>query len=204
MPNGKPQHVLGLLGSFEKAAARNAAMLTALSETGVALVGVDPSMTLAYRAEYAKALGADRAPKVSLPQEWLMQQSARLPNLALDRRDTWSLLPHCTEKTNAAVATADWIKLGRRLGIELEVVPSGCCGMAGLYGHERDNRATSEQIYRLSWEKILDDPRRAGRVLATGYSCRCQASIMGGVELRHPLQLLLETFRKITIKDELR
>jgi FAD/FMN-containing dehydrogenase/Fe-S oxidoreductase len=195
MPNGKPQHVLGFLGSFEKAAARNASMLNALSETGVELVGVDPSMTLAYRAEYAKALSADHAPKVSLPQEWLMRQSARLPNLAPDSSNAWSLLPHCTERTNAGAATADWIPLTRRFGIALQVVPSGCCGMAGLYGHERDNRATSEQIYRLSWEKILAHPPRAGRVLATGYSCRCQANIMGGFALRHPLQLLLETIK---------
>lgn len=195
MPNGKPQHVLGMLGSFEEAAARNAAILNALSETGVELVGVDPSMTLAYRAEYAKALGADRAPKVSLPQEWLMRQSERLPNLALGQTAPWSLLPHCTERTNAGAATADWSKLARRFGIALQVVSSGCCGMAGLYGHERDNRATSEQIYQLSWEKILADPRQAGRVLATGYSCRCQANIMSGVELLHPLQLLLATVR---------
>ena len=35
-------------------------------------------------------------------------------------------------------------------GVDLRVLPSGCCGMAGLYGHEKANRARSEKIYQLS------------------------------------------------------
>ena len=64
--------------------------------------------------------------------------------------------------------------------------------MAGLYGHERANRGTSEAIYALSWAPILGDPQRAGRTLATGYSCRCQAKLMEGKHLMHPLQVLLQ------------
>ena len=52
-PNGKPLHVHGFLGAFQRVASRNAAMLRALGETGVELMGIDPSMTLTYRAEYA-------------------------------------------------------------------------------------------------------------------------------------------------------
>jgi len=74
-------------------------------------------------------------------------------------------------------------------------VASGCCGMAGLYGHERANRTTSETIYGLSWKSILSDPENAGRAVATGYSCRCQAAIMDGLELAHPLQLLLRRLK---------
>ena len=63
--------------------------------------------------------------------------------------------------------------------------------MAGLYGHEKANRAGSEAIYRLSWAKYIGDARSAGRIVATGYSCRSQAAIVDGVLLMHPLQVLL-------------
>ena len=192
MPNGKPQHVLGYLRKFERTATANADMLNALAATGVGLVGVDPSMTLAYRAEYVKVLGKKQVPEVLLPQEWLARRIDSVPELrAAPTSGPWQLLPHCTERTNAPAATADWAKVARRLGIDLRVVPAGCCGMAGLYGHERDNRSTSEAIYRLSWSKRVSDPLQVGRLLATGYSCRCQASLLGGAHLLHPVQVLL-------------
>ena len=192
-PNGKPQHVLGLLDEFQETARGNAAMLHELAETGVDLVGIDPSMTLTYRAEYVKALGPDAVPQIDLPQEWLAGRIDELPDRSAASTETWSLLPHCTERTNAPAATADWIEVGKRLGIDLKVVASGCCGMAGLYGHERANRATSQQIYDLSWRSILADARHDGRTVATGYSCRCQANRLDGLQLMHPLQLLLRS-----------
>lgn len=201
-PNGKPEHVLGYLRSFERTAAANAEMLNGLAAAGVELVGVDPSMTLTYRAEYVKALGADRAPKVALPQEWLAQRMDRLPQLAPDGSETWGLLAHCTEKTNAPAAISDWEKLSHRFGISLAVVPSGCCGMAGLYGHEVANRSTSEAIYRLSWEGLVSDPGRTGRLVATGYSCRCQANLMNNVELLHPIQMLLARLKAGQLQND--
>jgi FAD/FMN-containing dehydrogenase/Fe-S oxidoreductase len=190
-PNGKPQHVLGMLSAFRRTAGRNAAMLRELAATGIALIGVDPSMTLAYRAEYAKALAPDAVPPIQLPQEWLGQRLDALPQLRPGLQASWALLPHCTERTNAPAATADWVTVARHLGVDLQVVASGCCGMAGLYGHEREHRSTSEAIYGLSWGPLLATPRYAGRAVATGYSCRCQASIIDGVQLMHPVQLLL-------------
>jgi FAD/FMN-containing dehydrogenase/Fe-S oxidoreductase len=193
-PNGKPQHVLGLLDRFERTAAHNAALLRELADAGAELVGLDPSMTLAYRAEY-KALGPDAVPEVALPQEWLMRRLDELPEAPADAMRSWSLLPHCTERTNAPAATADWVEVARRFGLELEIVASGCCGMAGLYGHEEANRKTSKAIYALSWAPILGDPRHLGRISATGYSCRCQAKLMDSIRLDHPVQVLLRVLK---------
>ena len=194
-PNGKPQHVLGMLGRFGRTAARNAALLRELANTGVDLVGLDPSMTLAYRAEYPKALGAEAVPRVALPQEWLAQRLDEIPQPQPQEMRHWKLLPHCTERTNAPAATSDWVKVARRLGVQLEIVASGCCGMAGLYGHEQANRKTSESIFALSWGPILENPQHLGRISATGYSCRCQAKLMSGVRLDHPLQVLLKLLK---------
>jgi Fe-S oxidoreductase len=56
-PNGKPLHVHGFLARFAAVAGSNTAMLRDLARQGVPLVGIDPSMTLTYRSEYAQALG---------------------------------------------------------------------------------------------------------------------------------------------------
>ncbi len=195
LPNGKPVHILGMLGRFERAARRNAASLKALADTGVPLVGLEPAMTLTYRSEYVEALGPGAVPRVALPQEWLAAQLDRIPRREPADAVAWSLLAHCTERTNAPAATADWVRVARHLGVELKVVPSGCCGMAGLYGHQRAHRPASERIYGLSWGRILAQPAMAGKVAATGYSCRCQAGLIDGVELPHPLQLLLRALK---------
>lgn len=76
-------------------------------------------MTLAYRAEYVKALGKDNVPPVLLPQEWLARHLDELPELVVDDSDPdrWQLLPHCTERTNAPGSLSDWQRVGRRLGV---------------------------------------------------------------------------------------
>ena len=122
-PNGKPQHVLGLLEEFGRTARRNADMLSELADTGVSLVGVDPSMTLAYRAEYVKALGKDAVPVSRLAAGMAGPAARRLPSaMAAAGAPTGRLLPHCTERTNAPAATSDWVKVGRRLGVDLQIV----------------------------------------------------------------------------------
>lgn len=190
LPNGKPMHVHGFLGRFARVAGRNAAMLQALAAEGVPLVGLDPSMTLTYRSEY-RALGADRVPRVELVQEWLAGRLDELPERpGTADREPFLLLPHCTERTNAAGAPGAWQRVFRRLGLDLTVLGSGCCGMAGTYGHEARHRATSERIYALSWQEKVAAHGREGRLLATGYSCRSQAKLVDGIALPHPVEVL--------------
>ncbi|WP_374012724.1 FAD-binding and (Fe-S)-binding domain-containing protein [Pseudoxanthomonas koreensis] len=198
MPNGKPLQVLGFLGAFEKVARRNAAMLNALAAQGVPLVGLDPAMTLAYRHEYRKLLGAD-APPVLLPQEWLVDVlpvAATTPaGSQADAR--FKLLVHCTEQTNAPAQAALWPQVFRRLGLELAMVPTGCCGMSGTYGHEAANVATSERIFDLSWGPAIATHGGQHRLLANGYSCRTQARRFAGASLAHPLQAIVQHLRAL-------
>ena len=182
-PNGKPLHVHGFLAAFRRQAEANAAMLRALAEGGVALVGLDPSMTLTYRSEYQGIA----VPPVLLPQEFLARRLALLPELP--RGEGFALLPHCTERTNAAASLKDWQAVFDRLGAPLTMLASGCCGMAGTFGHEAEHREVSERLYDLSWRGHV--ARQGERLLASGYSCRSQVKRFDGVALRHPVQALL-------------
>lgn len=191
-PNGKPLHVQGFMKAFNRAARRNAKLLRALNDTGVQLAGVDPAMTLTYRQEYAKLLGESKAPDVMLLQEWLAERLELLTPQAVHYSQPFKLLAHCTEKTNAAHAVKQWQQVFSALGVSLEVINSGCCGMSGTFGHEARNRETSEVIYRQSWGEIIQQ-EGTEQLLATGYSCRSQVKRMEGDDqgLKHPVQALL-------------
>tara|TARA_B100000700_G_scaffold172437_2_gene190510 strand:- start:39872 stop:43102 length:3231 start_codon:yes stop_codon:yes gene_type:complete len=195
-PNGKPLNVQGFLGAFERTAERQAQRLQSLAGFGVPLVGIDPAMTLTYRQEYVKALGADAVPEVLMLQEWLVSLGKRLKPRGVTLSDPgFKLLAHCTEKTNAPGAPKAWQQVFNAFGLELEVLASGCCGMSGTYGHESRNLETSKTIYAQSWQPKVEDPANTGRLLATGYSCRSQAKRLSDASLPHPLQGLLETLR---------
>jgi len=187
--NGKPLHVQGFLGAFAKAAQFNARSLLLLQASGIPLVGLDPAMTLVYRQEYRKTLGNDRAPTVALPQEWLASVLPKAQGEAA--QEVYQFLPHCTEKTNEPAAIGLWQQVFERMGLTLQVLPSGCCGMSGTYGHETRNVATSNIIYQQSWQPIVARHGKGGRLLADGYSCRSQVKRQEGQGIQHPLEVLL-------------
>jgi len=194
--NGKPLQVQGFLGAFEKAARRNGESLASLASSGVALVGLDPAMTLVYRQEYAKVLG-ETAPKVQLLQEWLLDVLPQAEAFAGKEMPSYQLLAHCTEKTNAPASVAQWQKVFERLGLKLSVLATGCCGMSGTYGHETRNLDTSKTIYAQSWGRLIERHGNNGSLLADGYSCRSQVKRMEGKGLPHPLQALLKHVREV-------
>jgi Fe-S oxidoreductase len=193
-PNGKAMHIHGFLGAFERTARANADALRALAASGVPLVGIDPAMTLTYRAEYVEALEGETVPSVLLLQEWLVRALADRPAASIGG-GTYQILPHCTEHTTSAGATRAWSDVFAKLGLSLRIVDAGCCGMAGTYGHEAGHRDTSREIYNFSWKRYVDGQKTAGRLLASGYSCRSQVKRFGGTGLLHPAQALLAALR---------
>ncbi|SDS22307.1 FAD/FMN-containing dehydrogenase [Halopseudomonas litoralis] len=193
--NGKPLHVQGFLGAFEKTARRTGAALSELDATGVALVGLDPAMTLAYRQEYTKVSGL-KLPNVRLIQEWLLEVLPQPEEDAGEIECSYQLLAHCTEKTTAPASVGQWQAVFERLGLGLSVLATGCCGMSGTYGHETRNLKTSKTIYAQSWGRLIAQHESTDNLLADGYSCRSQVKRMEGKTIAHPLQALLAYVRE--------
>ncbi|MCQ4630309.1 FAD-binding oxidoreductase [Shinella sp. CPCC 100929] len=200
--NGKALHVHGYLGAFHRTARRTARKLDRLAETGIPLVGLDPSMTLAFRSEYAGA-AAMRA-RVLLPQEWLVTLTDRLPTLP-GNQPRHRLMAHCTERSTAPAAVGQWIAVFAKLGIDVVAADTGCCGMAGTFGHEVRNREISQRLYAMSWQPALAATGADDVMMATGYSCRSQAKLMDERQIPHPLQILrarLEDDAALPLKDD--
>ncbi len=197
-PNGKPLQVQGFLGAFTRTARRTAGRLQALAGFDIPLVGLDPAMTLVYRQEYTKIPGLV-CPEVLLPQEWLVKALQAQPIPAEAALQSYRLLGHCTEKTNATPSAALWNDVFKRAGLTLAAQATGCCGMSGTYGHEARNLPTSKVIFEQSWARALAGDNEA-EPLATGYSCRSQTSRFNDTKLRHPIQALLDHFQAGRLK----
>lgn len=190
-PSGKAFHVNGYLRSFEQSAASNAQMLSGLALFGVPLVGIDPAMTLVYRDEYVASLPAGAVPRVHLLQDWLSKHVDDIAKAKTKKVSTrHRLLVHCTEATKVSDSGKNWAVIFSSLGIEVSVERTGCCGMAGTFGHDKKNRELSNKIYDLSWRPLVSKRADNDVLMATGYSCRSQAKFIDDVALLHPMQAL--------------
>lgn len=190
--NGKALHVKGFLRAFGRVVARNAGLLRSVSKLGFPMVGIEPAVVLTYRDEYPKQLEEDAGFRVWLLQEFLAER-ALAPRLTVGSGTTatFRLLSHCTEQALVSRAPALWAKVFAALGVPLEVVKTGCCGMCGVYGHEVAHKKDSLGIFEMSWKGKLGSGPDASHVLATGHSCRTQVERTMGFTPLHPVQALL-------------
>ncbi|MBE9019446.1 FAD-binding oxidoreductase, partial [Chroococcidiopsidales cyanobacterium LEGE 13417] len=140
--NGKPLHVKGFLKKFQAIAQKNTDYLNQLAKLEIPLIGIEPSIVLTYRDEYIKIKGLKASFQVQLLQEFLWDKRERLKQKIGDRiseLNRYYLFGHCTEKTIALNSQKQWQQIFQMLKIPLSLAPTGCCGMAGIYGHEAEH-----------------------------------------------------------------
>jgi len=198
-PNGKAQHVKGFLSRFAKTASSSSDFLNQLAQLNIPMVGMDASMVLCYRDEYAKTLGDKRGTfEVLLAHEWLLsfidKDTGFTPPVATkeDNQQVFKLFTHCTEKTALVNSENEWLAIFNYFGLSLEKVSVGCCGMAGTYGHEKSNVDNSKGLFDLSWQPKLAELEQT-QILATGFSCRSQVKRLTELKARHPVEAILAT-----------
>ena len=197
--SGKPLQVLGFVSEFSSIAQKNAEFFEQLGDIDIPIVGIEPSITLTYRDEYPKTIKTSKSlPKVQLLQEFLLTERQRLPQnknhnscYPAKNHNSYYLLGHCTEQTLAVASIEQWQQVFQAMGLSLQPISVGCCGMAGIYGHQAEHCQTSQDIYELSWRKHLPKlPEERQYYLATGYSCRSQVKRIEGWKPQHPVQIL--------------
>lgn len=193
--NGKPLHVLGMRRGWRRTAQAWKDHLAELAASGKPLIALEPAVALTERDELVKEFGA--APqRLQLLGEFLAERFAarRVPRALPPRPGrAFHLLAHCTEHATAPAAAVAWTAVFRACGQRLELIRTGCCGMAGVWGHCAENASESRAIFDLSWSPRLAEAASAGaEALADGFSCRHQAARLTGRRLRHPAEALLD------------
>ena len=125
-----------------------------------------------------------------LDEYLLNEHSSGLLKLKFNESRTQKVLlhGHCHQK--AFDALDDTVRLMESAGIEVETIPSSCCGMAGSFGYQSENYQISMEMAELS---LLPRVRKASageRVAASGTSCRHQIQHGSGLTAQHPISLL--------------
>ncbi|WP_158214499.1 FAD-binding and (Fe-S)-binding domain-containing protein [Phaeobacter sp. 22II1-1F12B] len=188
-PNGKALHHLGRLRAFRRVARKALVRERALVGRGLPIIALEPAVLCLWRDEYRALRGAD-SPIQSLDQ-FLSREISRgaLPELKSAEPNVYRLFPHCTENTSDPESAGRWSAIFSHFGLRLEGERTGCCGMAGTFGHERKNQEISEKLFDMSWAPRLKE-RDKGTPLATGFSCRCQTERLAGERPDHPVEAL--------------
>ncbi|RUR19047.1 FAD-binding oxidoreductase [Legionella sp. km535] len=195
--NGKSLHVQGKLKQFARLVHKNALILEQLARHHVTMIGLDPAMVLTYRNEYPELLKKTVEYRVLLIQEWLSEHMGsqdsnqfKINNSEISTH--YNLLSHCTEQSNCNEAQEQWQRVFAFLGLHLNLIKTGCCGMAGSYGHEVIHQNESKGLFELSWKPFFADEQAAQSNLVDGYSCRTQVNYRTGYQTRHPVEVVYD------------
>lgn len=186
-PAGKAAHAAGDLAGFARRGARLADLLHRAAGTGAPLIAFEPAFGMMLRQEYPRAGIA--LPPVQMAQEFLADQAQHRDFPQAVRPFPARLLAHCTETTAQPQTAAQWARVFRAIGADIDSPPTGCCGMAGLFGHQARHQQVSQRLFDMSWRAQLNGDQT---VMATGFSCRCQSQRLAGQRLRHPLGIIAD------------
>jgi FAD/FMN-containing dehydrogenase/Fe-S oxidoreductase len=190
---GRPLISKGMLDVARQHAAWNVARLQPYAARGTAIVGLEPSCLLTLRDETVDLLGTEEARAVAgqslLLEEFLLRERAR--GLALDFRPagrTALLHGHCHQK--ALAGTAPTVAVLRWAGFAVTEVDSGCCGMAGSFGFEREHYDVSVWLGNRRLAPAVTAAAPDTEIVAPGMSCRQQIEHLAGRRARHPAEVL--------------
>jgi FAD/FMN-containing dehydrogenase/Fe-S oxidoreductase len=180
----------------------------------IIVVGCEPPEVYCLKHEYIALLPQRRTEIESLTKNvWLVdefllrignwgdviQSSISDPQVPTDNKIIFQ--PHCHQRAEGLAddglpsGTSATMELLRMAGFDVELIDAGCCGMAGTFGYDAEHYELSMQIGELGvLPKVRE--RNAEGVVSTGSACRIQIRQSAGVESRHPLELIRDSWLK--------
>jgi Fe-S oxidoreductase len=189
----------GLLKKARQIARKNVSVLEPLITEEVPLVGIEPSAILGFRDEFPELVGADLAHQAKALaafcftlEEYLVQlyeKGGFDSSLFTSDSRKLKLHGHCQQK--AIASTAPTIRL---LSIpenyQVSEIPSGCCGMAGSFGYEKEHFDLSMKVGELVLFPAVREASEQMLIAAPGTSCRHQIHDGTGKQALHPVEIL--------------
>jgi FAD/FMN-containing dehydrogenase/Fe-S oxidoreductase len=196
---GRPMISKGMLAEAREHARYNVARLYPYAARGVAIVGLEPSCLLTLRDEWVDLLRTEEARTVArqsaLLEQFLLRERERGLTLPFDGRRRPALLHgHCHQK--ALVGTAPTVAALTWAGYEVSEVDSGCCGMAGSFGFEREHYDISVALGNRRLAPAVKAAGAETEVIAPGISCRQQIEHLAGRRARHPAEALRQALAR--------
>ena len=192
----------GMLDKAKSIANENVQHFKLLVDEEKPLVGIEPSAILGFRDEYLR-LADDREAAIELSKnvltiEEFIQREIQQGRIRSDQFNSepkkLKIHGHCHQKSLSGVkATFDMLNLPENY--EVSIMNTGCCGMAGSFGYEKEHYKISMQVGEDTlFPKIRGfDP--SVLIAAPGTSCRHQIFDGTGRQAMHPVSLLLAALK---------
>lgn len=208
MPNhtesGRAPISKGMLRVAKKAANKNVTLLSNLVNEKEVLIGLEPSALLTIRDEYPDLCDSDLKENASLLAkntftfEEFIAHEFEIGNIDVssfhDQERTFKIHGHCHQKALSSVES-----ISKCLSIpenySSENISSGCCGMAGSFGYEKEHYDVSMQIGSLVLFPEVKKANEQTTIVAPGTSCRHQILDGTGRKSYHPAEVLFEALK---------
>lgn len=189
----------GLLDQAKKIAIQNVDLFSDLVNETSPLVGIEPSAILSFRDEYPNLVNkkdkekANELAKNTFTLEEFLSIELEKGNIRSEQFSNEDKLiklhGHCHQKALSSMVSSKKI-LSAPKNYRVELIPSGCCGMAGSFGYEKEHYELSMQIGELVLFPTIRKLPSEVIIAAAGTSCRHQ--IKDGVSRKalHPAEIL--------------
>ena len=195
----------GLVRTAKKTIRRNIRSLSALINEDLPLVGIEPSAILGFRDEYPELAGTDlkaHAEKIAensfMIEEFISREfKAGKIDRSLFNDDHASVLVHAHCQQKAISSSRPTIEmLSIPVNYKVKEIPSGCCGMAGSFGYEKEHFVLSNKIGELILFPEIRNCTEETIVSAPGTSCRHHIKDGTGKMALHPAVVLYAALKK--------
>lgn len=194
----------GLLKKAKVIAGNNVTVLAPLVSHKRPLVGIEPSAILGFRDEFPELVekelvktARELAAQSFTIEEYLVsafEKGVFDNTLFSEEKKELKLHGHCQQK--AIASTQPTIKLlSIPKNYQVREIPSGCCGMAGSFGYEREHYELSMKVGELVLFPAVREARKETLIAAPGTSCRHQIKDGTGTIALHPVEILYNALK---------
>jgi Fe-S oxidoreductase len=188
---GRPLYDFGMLDRAKRLLRKVLSVLGKEIDSGIPVVVLEPSCAAVFRDELLNLFpNNEKARRLSkqtfLLSEFLRKEAARFQLPSLNRKAI--MHGHCHHKS--IMKMTDEEAALEQLGIDYEAPASGCCGMAGSFGFEKEKYDVSIAIGELELLPAVRNAPRDYLIIADGFSCREQISQCTGRRALHLAEVI--------------
>ncbi|MHB1922679.1 MAG: FAD-binding and (Fe-S)-binding domain-containing protein, partial [Chitinophagaceae bacterium] len=203
LESGRAYLSKGLLRTAKKIAEKNILFLKDLVTEDCPIIGIEPSAILCFRDEYPDLVNSslqvasrEISSRTFLIDEFLDREinAGNLNKNQFTKEYRHILLHgHCQQK---AISSLQYTKnmLCFPENYSVEIIPSGCCGMAGSFGYEKEHYNLSMKIGEMVLFPQIREAPKDTIISAPGTSCRHQIKDGTGQKSYHPIEILFDAF----------
>lgn len=191
----------GMLNEAQKLAEENVSRLKKFADSDQQLIGIEPSAILSFRDEYLdlcrgelKETAEKLSKKTFLIEEFLAQEmdAGKITSAQFtENTERVRMHGHCFQKALSSLVPLKKI-LSLPKNYTVLNIPSGCCGMAGSFGYEKEHYEISMKVGELVLFPTIRKEELTTIISASGTSCRHQISDGTDREAKHPVEILYE------------